>query len=226
MVFTQYDVWSDFPDRPWNLVAGANGVIGLITRPELHTPTAFAAPSDAVLLSGMTNEKGCTTKIYMTPTAELALTDPLRLLGAPDLLTDALDSGLRPMVDAGYSRNDVGPVRLRYVARGQIVGSSAVGSVAPRRLSAGSQSHAGTSQTTGDSTDSNRNGARHQRETAERPRDSNYRLRRLARRNQMNTNADDPELSVYPRSLSMPASTSLSVLGVSPQYRNAFITWS
>lgn len=122
VVFTQYDVWSDFPDRPWNPFAVANAVIGLITRPELHTPTAFAASSDAILLSDTTNEKGATTKIYMIPTTELALTDPLRLLGAPKWLTDAIDSGLRPLVDAGYSRNDVGPVRRPYVSHGEIVG--------------------------------------------------------------------------------------------------------
>jgi len=132
VVFTEYDAWGDFPDRPWNLFAAANAAVGFVLRPELHTPTALADPSAAVLVSSTTNAMSGTTNTYMLPTRELPLTDPFRLLGAPSWITDAIDAVLRPLVDAGFSRNDVGPLRLPYISQGGLVvpGLTALG-VAP-----------------------------------------------------------------------------------------------
>ena len=52
---------------------------------------------------------GGKTTIYLLPTENLPLTQPLRDLGVPPRAVDALDSVLRPLIDAGYARNDPKP---------------------------------------------------------------------------------------------------------------------
>ena len=52
------------------------------------------------------NSKGATQTAYFLPTQLLPLTRPLRDMGVPNELVDQLDGVVRPMVDAGYSRND------------------------------------------------------------------------------------------------------------------------
>ena len=101
IIYGQYDGWADFPDRPWNLIADANAIIGGDT---VHTPTALAHKSDAVVVDTTTNSKGATTTTYMVPTRQLPLTQPLRDIGAPTKTIDKIDKVLRPVVNAGYSR--------------------------------------------------------------------------------------------------------------------------
>ena len=70
----------------------------------MHTPTALAHKSDAVVVDTTTNSKGATTTTYMVPTRQLPLTQPLRDIGAPTKTIDKIDKVLRPVVNAGYSR--------------------------------------------------------------------------------------------------------------------------
>jgi hypothetical protein len=104
VVVTAYDGIADFPDRPSNAVSTANALIGLAL---LHTPTAFTGPADVPPRNVITtsNARGGTTTTYLVPSKYLPLTLPLRLAGFDDI-ADQLDPVLRPMVDAGYSRND------------------------------------------------------------------------------------------------------------------------
>jgi hypothetical protein len=120
-VFKQYDAWADFPDRPWNLIATANVLMGMRTRPDLHTPAALLAPSETVLISSTVNPLGGTVNTYMVPTPDLPLTDPLRRVGVPEKLVDRIDNALRPIVAAGYSRNDLGTTHKPYLSHGHIV---------------------------------------------------------------------------------------------------------
>jgi hypothetical protein len=135
VVFAEFDGWADFPDRPWNLIADANAIMGA---GYLHTPTALADRSRAVVVSSTTNSKGGTTTTYMTPTQRLPLTDPLRRAGVPTSVTDKIDEVLRPVVDAGYSRNDTGPIPAPYLSQGRLVVPSPPKTESPR--SAGSSS--------------------------------------------------------------------------------------
>jgi hypothetical protein len=116
VVYTQYDGLADPPDRPWNLIADANAIIGA---GYLHAPTAFAYQSQAVEVSSTTDSLGGTTTTYMIPTQQLPLTEPLRDLGVPTSITNEVDSALRPIVDAGYSSltPDAGP----YISQGHLV---------------------------------------------------------------------------------------------------------
>ena len=120
IVFVQYDGWADFPDRPWNLVSVANAVAG---SEYLHTPTALVDPSEAVEVASTTNSQGGATTTYMVPTEQLPLTNRLREAGVSESVTDPINDVLRPVVDAGYSRNDAGNVTARepYVSRGKLV---------------------------------------------------------------------------------------------------------
>ena len=104
VVVAAYDGIADFPDRPSNLLSAVNAFIGLAL---LHTPTAFTGPADVPPQNVITttNSRGGTTTTYLVPSKYLPLTLPLRLSGFDDI-ADQLDPVLRPMVDAGYSRND------------------------------------------------------------------------------------------------------------------------
>ncbi len=80
IVYTQYDGWADFPDRPWHLLADVNALAGV---QYLHTPTAFASPSDAV---------------------EVSSVRPLQHMGAPAPIINGLNNFLTPIVNEGYSQ--------------------------------------------------------------------------------------------------------------------------
>lgn len=136
IVIQEYDGIADWPDRPWNLVAVANAVMGtgVLTPflPSAHgagvTADLDAVPQDHVNVD--TNGLGATTTTYLMPTANLPLTDPLRVI-LPDGWVDEVDRFLRPIVDLGYSRNDsrgtgtavrgAGATRTESVAAGHVV---------------------------------------------------------------------------------------------------------
>jgi PE-PPE domain len=116
VVYTQYDGWADFPNRPWNVVADLNAIIGA---DYLHTPTAFSSPSQAVLVSSTANSLGGITTTYMIPTNQLPLTQSLRDIGVPTSVTNKIDDVLRPIVNAGYSSYD--PNGGPYILHGQLM---------------------------------------------------------------------------------------------------------
>jgi hypothetical protein len=105
VVVAAYDGFGDFPDKPWNLISLANAVIGSTT---VHTPAAFTSPDDVPPqnITTSTNSRGATITTYLVPAKHLPLTLPLRYIGVSDEAADRIDDALRPIVDAGYSRND------------------------------------------------------------------------------------------------------------------------
>ncbi|OSC41332.1 acyltransferase PE [Mycobacterium decipiens] len=100
-----YDMLADFPDRPDNLLALANTLMGLATG---HTAVAFTNPEMVPPQNIRTtvNSKGATTTTYLIPQRHLPLVLPFGYLGVPEDVLNQLDAELTPMVDAGYSRND------------------------------------------------------------------------------------------------------------------------
>lgn len=105
LVVGEYDFIADFPDRPDNFLALANSLVAL---EYLHTETSYSTREDVPPqnIFVTVNSKGATQTAYFLPTKLLPLTRPLRDLGVPNELVDQLDGVVRPMVDAGYSRND------------------------------------------------------------------------------------------------------------------------
>jgi diacyltrehalose acyltransferase len=100
-----YDSIADWPDRPDNWMALANAVVGLATG---HTAVAFTNPSMVPPQNIRTtvNSKGAKTTTYLIPEQHLPLVLPFKYLGVPEDTLNQLDAVLKPMVDAGYSRND------------------------------------------------------------------------------------------------------------------------
>ena len=105
IVAAAYDGFADFPDRPENLISVANSLVGAAI---VHTPAAFTGPANVPPqnIRTTTNSRGATTTTYLLPAKYLPLTMPLHYAGVPDDITAQIDAALRPMVDAGYSRND------------------------------------------------------------------------------------------------------------------------
>lgn len=100
-----YDMIADFPDRPDNLLALANTLVGEATG---HTAVAFTNPSMVPPQNIRTtvNSRGATTTTYLVPEKHLPLVLPLGYLGVPEDVLNQLDAELTPVVNAGYSRND------------------------------------------------------------------------------------------------------------------------
>lgn len=105
VIVSEYDGYADFPDRPWNLLADANALVGTST---LHSNTSYVDPStvadqDIATRPGL---DGATETTYFVRTEQLPLLSPLDDLGVPEPVLTSLNSVLKPVVDAGYSRND------------------------------------------------------------------------------------------------------------------------
>jgi hypothetical protein len=100
-----YDSIADFPDRPDNLFALGNALMGLATG---HTAVAFTSPSQVPPQNIRTtvNSKGATTTTYLIPEKHLPLVMPLTYIGIPEDTLNKLDAILEPRVNAGYARND------------------------------------------------------------------------------------------------------------------------
>ncbi|MED5815018.1 PE-PPE domain-containing protein [Mycolicibacterium sp. 050232] len=104
IVTGEYDGWADPPDRPWNLLASANAVLGIAY---IHGPAIFTAdPVPGENTTTYTNEAGGSVTNIFVPTENLPLTQPLRDVGMPDALVDKADQVLRPVIDSGYVRHD------------------------------------------------------------------------------------------------------------------------
>ncbi len=117
VVTNQYDLWSDFPDRPWNILALANAFAGATLTHARASDSPSAVPPENISVT--TNSLGATTTTYLVPAQQLPLTAPLRLV-APGKLVDAIDKALRPAIDAGYSRNDAPGSTKPYLSHGVI----------------------------------------------------------------------------------------------------------
>jgi PE-PPE domain len=108
IVNREYDGWADFPDRPWNVVSTANAVMGIVyvhgRYLELGPIDLDAVPAENV--TETTNSAGGKTTTYLVPTDKLPLVQPLRDLGVPEPIVEALERPLKEIVDAGYARND------------------------------------------------------------------------------------------------------------------------
>lgn len=100
-----YDSIADFPDRPDNMFALANSLLGLVTG---HTAVAFTNPSmvPPQNIRSTVNSRGATTTTYLIPQKHLPLVMPLSYLGIEEDTLNKLDAILLPRVNAGYSRND------------------------------------------------------------------------------------------------------------------------
>jgi pimeloyl-ACP methyl ester carboxylesterase len=119
IVIGEYDGWADPPDRPWNLIASANALAGIVY---VHGPPIFTvdvtglAPTDYI--AGDDQHGSVTT--YLVPTARLPLTQVFRDVGVPDELVDKADQVLRPIIDAGYVRHDQPGDTRPYLDDGEI----------------------------------------------------------------------------------------------------------
>lgn len=105
VIVSEYDGYADFPDRPWNALAVANALMGISV---VHSSTMSADPAQIPTQNTTTthNSLGGTTTTYLVPTPTLPLLSPLEGLGVPEPVVATLNSALKPVVDAGYSRND------------------------------------------------------------------------------------------------------------------------
>lgn len=102
VIKAEYDAIADFPDRPFNLLAVANAIMGA---DQLHYDSAFYdVLTQPTKYSITTNRLGGTTTTIMIPTPLLPLLTPLKDAGmAPDKLAK-LDKFLRPMINRAYRR--------------------------------------------------------------------------------------------------------------------------
>jgi hypothetical protein len=100
-----YDSIADWPDRPDNWMSLLNAVVGVATG---HTAVAFTNPSNVPPQNIRTtvNSRGAKTTTYLIPEQHLPLVVPFKYFGVDEGTLNQLDGVLKPMVDAGYSRND------------------------------------------------------------------------------------------------------------------------
>ena len=106
-ITNEYDGFADFPDK-WGPLAVLNASAGLFHR---HAETAWvdlASVPDRNITTTV-NSLGATTTNYLVPATFLPITKPLREVGVPSPVVDALDRFLKPMIDAAYTRNDPPP---------------------------------------------------------------------------------------------------------------------
>ena len=110
IVTHEYDGFAHPITQPWNLLTDLNALMGAVyVHTSAHLTDLSAVPADNV--SVRTNSQGGTTTSYFVPTAKLPLTMPLRSVGVPDETVDAIDSTLRPVIDAGYQPPPTGTAR-------------------------------------------------------------------------------------------------------------------
>lgn len=117
VVTNEYDLWSDFPNRPWNVLALINALSGAT----LTHARASDAPSDvpAGNITVTTNSLGGKTTSYLVPAQQLPLTAPLRLV-LPGKLVDAIDKAVKPAIDSAYTRHDAPGSTKPYMSHGVI----------------------------------------------------------------------------------------------------------
>lgn len=103
VVVGEYDLAADFPDRPWNLLADLNAVVGFQYG---HSEAALSSPADIPPANiAMTSNGRATTTTYLVPSTELPLLKPFDGILPPSVIASA-NRVLKPLVDRGYSRYD------------------------------------------------------------------------------------------------------------------------
>ncbi len=111
----EYDGLADWPDRPWNLLASFNAIVGSPAVEgfgSIHWDSMWVDIDDPAVvppknITVEVNAAGGTTTTYLVPTKELPMLYPLRGQGVPEPVISALNTLLKPIVDTGYRRNDV-----------------------------------------------------------------------------------------------------------------------
>ena len=93
----QYDPFSDFPNRPLNLLSIANAVLGTYF---VHLLEYENSDMSAAVLQDRYGD----TAYYLVPARRVPLLMPLGLFGVPDPLLAVLDAPLRVLIEAGYDR--------------------------------------------------------------------------------------------------------------------------
>jgi hypothetical protein len=116
IVYHQYEGFANPPDRPWNLLADANAVMGVN---HYHLDTEFSSQDQVVTVSSVTNSAGGITTTYMVPATILPLLLPLQTFGVPAPIIDHLNTVLTPVVNQGYSQYD--PGGGPYFSHGKLV---------------------------------------------------------------------------------------------------------
>lgn len=122
VVNEQWDGWANPPDRPWNLLADLNAVMGAVytvNGSNDHSQTSLDSLADAIKVSETVNSLGGKTTTYLVPRQQLPLTRPLRQLGIPDWAVDELDKLLMPLINYGYS--NITPYLGPRIENGQLV---------------------------------------------------------------------------------------------------------
>lgn len=101
VVINQYDGFGHSGSRPANLLAGLNAMMGMAyVHPFAQNSDLSTVPEQNITTA--VNSAGGTTTTYLVPTQHLPLTQSLRGTVVPDAVVDALDTSLRPIIDAGY----------------------------------------------------------------------------------------------------------------------------
>ncbi|MEZ0358599.1 PE-PPE domain-containing protein [Mycobacterium sp. SA01] len=131
----EYDGYSDFPDNPLNLLADLNALAGVIYLHPNKTGVDLDDPDNVV--TSRTNPLGGTTTHILVPTDELPLTRPLRAIGVPNRVVDALDKPLRKIINTGYEGERPG----RTAPRSGLGSSPAHPAASTPRRPAGAMAH-------------------------------------------------------------------------------------
>lgn len=108
VIQNMYDGVGDFPDRP-NLVSVINALAGALIyhNGDMYCDAVAQAQSGQLApVSVAVNPLGGTTTTYVVP-RPLAITAVLKQLGISTDDADRLEKVLKPIVDAGYSRNAI-----------------------------------------------------------------------------------------------------------------------
>ena len=122
VVMEQWDGWANPPDRPWNLLAVVNAIMGAVytvNGSNDHSATSLASMADALQVSHVQNSQGGWTTTYLIPRDDLPITRPLRQLGVPGWIVDEFNELLMPIIATGYS--SMTPYLGPYIDRGQLV---------------------------------------------------------------------------------------------------------
>ncbi|OBF28107.1 PE-PPE domain-containing protein [Mycobacterium sp. ACS4331] len=107
-IVREYDGFADFPDRLGNVVAVANALLGVVyVHAQMSYPDVDLDTVPAEDVTTSTNSLGGVTTTYLVRTERLPLVQPLRDLGVDESFVRELEARLKPIVDAGYVRNDV-----------------------------------------------------------------------------------------------------------------------
>ncbi len=104
VIVGEYDMFADFPDRPWNLLADLNSLFGSQFN---HSEASLTNPADVPAGNIVTtvNSTGATTTTYLVPSPEVPLLKPFDKILPPSVIS-AANGALKPIVDRGYSRYD------------------------------------------------------------------------------------------------------------------------